>query len=116
MGVQDLFIRRLMSGGLITNYHCTSACRHCLYRSSPRWPKEFIAKPIKEGAYPIITRLFSEGIGAFLSFAEERFGFRPSRPFYARKCELCFEARRFLVLEKGVDLKELQPRGHYLYG
>ena len=37
-------IKRLQSGGLITNYFCTSTCRHCLYNSSPEWPKDYISK------------------------------------------------------------------------
>ena len=36
-------IRHLHSGGLITNYFCTSSCRHCLYNCSPGWPKEYIS-------------------------------------------------------------------------
>lgn len=36
------FPGRLGSGGLITNYHCSSACRHCLYASSPRRSREYI--------------------------------------------------------------------------
>ena len=39
---KPLHIRRLTSGGLITNYHCTSRCRHCLYACSPRRDKNFI--------------------------------------------------------------------------
>jgi hypothetical protein len=35
-------INRLIAGGVITNYYCTSRCRHCLYRSSPDRPKEYI--------------------------------------------------------------------------
>ena len=35
-------IPRLMSGGLITNYHCTSKCRHCLYNCSPSRPPKYI--------------------------------------------------------------------------
>jgi hypothetical protein len=37
-----LHISALSSGGLITNYYCTSSCGHCLYRCSPLWPKTFI--------------------------------------------------------------------------
>ena len=37
-------IKRLSSGGLITNYFCTSTCRHCLYNCSPEWPKDYISK------------------------------------------------------------------------
>jgi hypothetical protein len=35
-------IGRLVSGGLITTYACTSACRHCLYHSGPRREKRYI--------------------------------------------------------------------------
>lgn len=35
-------IKRLVSGGLITNYFCTSRCRHCLYNCSPDWEKKYI--------------------------------------------------------------------------
>lgn len=32
-------INSLVSGGIIVNYACSSACKHCLYRSSPRREK-----------------------------------------------------------------------------
>ena len=32
----------LVSGGLLTNYSCTSSCRHCLYRCSPHRAKDYI--------------------------------------------------------------------------
>ena len=35
-------IKRLVSGGLITNYFCASRCRHCLYNCSPHWDKKYI--------------------------------------------------------------------------
>jgi hypothetical protein len=38
----ELTIRRLASGGLITNYYCTSRCAHCLYCCSPAWEKRYI--------------------------------------------------------------------------
>ena len=37
-----LSLSRLISGGLITNYSCSSRCRHCLYRSGPRWPRHYM--------------------------------------------------------------------------
>lgn len=39
---RSLHISRLQSGGLITNYYCTSRCAHCLYACSPRWEKRYI--------------------------------------------------------------------------
>lgn len=32
----------LVSGGLMLSYHCTNACRHCLYRCSPAQPDEWM--------------------------------------------------------------------------
>ena len=36
------FISHLSAGGLITNYYCTSRCRHCLYGCSPEWDKDYL--------------------------------------------------------------------------
>jgi 2-iminoacetate synthase ThiH len=53
-----LQINYLNSGGLITNYYCTSECGHCLYRCSPKWKKEYIDKP---GAKAILQKILSLG-------------------------------------------------------
>lgn len=39
---REFAIKRLSSGGVITNYYCTSACGHCLYYCGPRWEKKYI--------------------------------------------------------------------------
>jgi len=39
---KEFRIERLQSGGLITNYYCTSKCGHCLYACSPHWEKLYI--------------------------------------------------------------------------
>lgn len=38
----EFVIKKLRSGGLITNYFCTSSCKHCLYKCSPQWEKRYI--------------------------------------------------------------------------
>jgi len=38
----EFAIKRLGSGGLITNYFCSSSCKHCLYNCSPHWQKRYI--------------------------------------------------------------------------
>ena len=50
-------IRRLISGGLITNYFCTSRCRHCLYHCSPNWGKEYIDSETAEKCFIRILEL-----------------------------------------------------------
>ncbi|MDH3875155.1 MAG: radical SAM protein [Desulfobacteraceae bacterium] len=50
-------IRRLISGGLITNYFCTSRCRHCLYNCSPNRGKEYIDSETAEKCFIRILEL-----------------------------------------------------------
>ena len=38
----EFVIKKLRSGGLITNYFCSSSCGHCLYNCSPHWEKRYI--------------------------------------------------------------------------
>jgi hypothetical protein len=50
-------ISRLQSGGLITNYVCSSACAHCSYRSSPKRDKAYITAPQAAENFRICRRL-----------------------------------------------------------
>ena len=40
----EFAIKRLLSGGLITNYTCSGECRHCLYACSPKRKNEYISE------------------------------------------------------------------------
>lgn len=40
----EFAIKRLLSGGLITNYSCSSECRHCLYACSPQRKNDYISE------------------------------------------------------------------------
>ncbi len=53
----ELKIKKLISGGLITNYFCTSRCRHCLYNCSPAWEKEYMTPQAVEENLLVIRRL-----------------------------------------------------------
>ncbi len=50
-------IRRLISGGLITNYFCTSRCRHCLYNAGPHWEKQYIDPQTTEANLRVVRSL-----------------------------------------------------------
>ncbi len=50
-------IKRLVSGGLITNYFCSSRCRHCLYNCSPHWEKQYTRPQTAEDNLHTIRRL-----------------------------------------------------------
>ena len=56
----------------------------------------------------------SKGIRGLITYAAEEYDFRPSKTRYVLKCEICDEARRFLVVDLGIHTKELQPDEYYL--
>ncbi len=50
-------IERLNSGGLMTNYYCSSRCRHCLYFCSPFWTKEYIDEAATDSVLSSVRRM-----------------------------------------------------------
>jgi organic radical activating enzyme len=38
-----MIVSSLSSGGLISNYHCSSTCKHCLYNCSPTREKDYVS-------------------------------------------------------------------------
>ncbi len=56
--MKNFKIDYLLSGGLITNYHCTSECAHCLYACSPRREKSYISP---EQTRKLVERIKSLG-------------------------------------------------------
>ena len=108
----ELNIRRLRSGGIITNYFCTSRCGHCLYNCSPQWEKEYIT-PLADESYPVLTTLGRYGIRGLVKMAEAAIGYKPQKDFYINKCDLCTEVRFCLVQNGYGESKELQPQEFY---
>jgi hypothetical protein len=51
-------VRRLSSGGVITNYDCVSRCGHCLYNCGPHRPKDYLDAA---GAEKIFQHILSLG-------------------------------------------------------
>ncbi|MDJ0783531.1 MAG: radical SAM protein [Desulfosarcinaceae bacterium] len=56
-----LSLTRLISGGVITNYHCVSRCGHCLYNSGPHRSKDYLDTRAAESIFETIGR---HGCGA----------------------------------------------------
>lgn len=52
-----LKIDSLVSGGIITNYKCSSKCKHCLYASSPSWPNDYMTPSTADEIFSILKRL-----------------------------------------------------------
>ena len=55
--MKTLPIKRLASGGVITNYHCVSRCGHCLYNSSPKRPNDYLDTATAEAIFERISDL-----------------------------------------------------------
>jgi len=47
----------LVSGGIITNYKCSSKCRHCSYSSSPQWPDDYMSPSMADEIFSILKSL-----------------------------------------------------------
>lgn len=77
--------------------------------------RDDLGSPLDVDKYPLLSRLYSGGIGALFRYATEEFGFVPAEG-YALKCHLCYDIRHFLALGEDRRFEELQPEGHYLYG
>ncbi|HAA26076.1 MAG TPA: radical SAM protein [Ruminiclostridium sp.] len=52
-----LKVNYLASGGIITNYKCSSKCRHCSYSSSPKWPDNYMTPFIADEIFSILKSL-----------------------------------------------------------
>lgn len=50
-----LQFNRLVSGGIITNYDCSSKCKHCVYASSPQWPKDYMTSELAEEVFRFLV-------------------------------------------------------------
>lgn len=74
---------------------------------------EDILNEITKEKYPIISYLYSDGIKGLFNFAKEKFNYKPLKQSYFSKCELCYEIRKYLVIDKNYNSIELQPKEHY---
>ncbi|NLI61454.1 MAG: radical SAM protein [Clostridiales bacterium] len=57
-----LKINYLASGGIITNYKCSSKCKHCVYASSPSWPNDYMTSSIADEVFSILKELACDNV------------------------------------------------------
>ncbi|MEN8904368.1 MAG: radical SAM protein [Clostridiales bacterium] len=50
-------ITNLLSGGIITNYYCSSKCKHCLYNCSQNWSPNYIDSKTTENIMTTLKNL-----------------------------------------------------------
>lgn len=58
----SLRVKHLRSGGLITNYHCPSACAHCLYACGPGRPRDYLSRDGAARLLGLIRRMGCDSV------------------------------------------------------
>jgi hypothetical protein len=74
---------------------------------------EDLGRDLPEGEYPFLSLLYEKGVKGLYDLASSEFGFLP-REKYISKCDLCFDIRKYLVVDKKLDSKDLQPTEFYI--
>jgi organic radical activating enzyme len=72
-----------------------------------------IGNTIDPKKYPYLTILYAEGVSSLYKLAVGQYGFKAKVDGYMSKCHLCYEVRKFLVVQKGIDSPDLQPLDFY---
>jgi len=67
---------------------------------------------LNKETYPVINLLYEKGIKGFHDMAVSDYSFKHNDS-YLSKCHLCFDIRRYLVLQKGIKSSELEPVDFY---
>ena len=52
---QAVQVPPLIDGGVMLSYRCTNACRHCLYRCSPKWPDEWMSPQLARRTFAALA-------------------------------------------------------------
>ena len=73
---------------------------------------EDLQNSLEQDQYPVLNMLYSGGISELFHFAAKEYGFSPN-PQYLSKCHLCTDIRKYLVIQKKIESKELKPKEFY---
>jgi hypothetical protein len=71
-----------------------------------------LAGPLEREKYRYLTALMDGGIGRLLELGRAE-GYEPTRMF-SGKCDLCYDIRRCLVVDRGVRSPDLEPAELYI--
>ena len=73
---------------------------------------EDLGKDLDPVSYPVLSRLYAQGLGGLLSYAQG-LGYRLASEGYVSKCELCFDIRKFLISSDRQGHPDLTPERFY---
>jgi len=72
-----------------------------------------IGKELSPKKYPYLTILLNGGINSLYKLATNKYNFKPKAEGYLSKCHLCYEVRKFLVVNNNIESPDLQPLDFY---
>ena len=75
--------------------------------------REDLGYPLGDNTYPLLRRLYTQGIRGFYQWARDHYDFQPARRGYINKCDLCTEIRTHLVQLAAEEFTELRPLEFY---
>jgi len=73
---------------------------------------EDLGNELDPASYPVLSRLYEQGLGALLEHAQE-LGYVPNPGGYVSKCELCFDIRKYLMSTNRRGHPDLTPEQFY---
>ncbi len=74
---------------------------------------EDLGKPLSDEKYPILNMLYNRGINGFYQYAIKNYNYKPTEDKFLNKCHLCFDIRKYLVIEQDLGSPELSPKEYY---
>ena len=74
--------------------------------------RDDLGHPIAPEKYPFLHTLFDSGVTGLFELVSNQHDFKPSGR-YMSKCHLCLDIRRYLVLDRGLASRDLEPKGFY---
>lgn len=74
---------------------------------------EDLGSNIDPKKYPYLTILLNGGVNSLYKLATSQYNFKPKTDGYISKCHLCYELRKFLVVDNAIESPDLQPLDFY---
>jgi hypothetical protein len=74
--------------------------------------RDDLGDPLAPENYSVLHTLFDSGVTGLCELVSNKYDFKPSGR-YMSKCHFCLDIRRYLVLDRGLASRDLQPKGFY---
>lgn len=73
-----------------------------------------LEKDLDPKKYPFLSILINGGVESLYKYAVSKYNYQSNPNGYISKCHLCYDLRRFLVVDQKIDSPDLQPVDFYI--